>query len=307
MDSFRESLGMMKKMMFLVLGFLGAVSTIAGSIYDAAKCGNLDEVKRILDTGIDVNVKDQNGYSALDYAVLNGHYEMAECLVKEYEAYFIFYSCTWGPTEIEKILLNDLRYFTNLYFDFKPGVPLELYSDKYRKAARHGSLEVLVKIDELIGLEKYKDVMFDILLDRILNNEKLYHFVLFRYAYNYKFIDYLSGDRKQEFFVLRELLERLCCEKELKPTSANFYHLVFKTDAVSDAFSLAYRSMALNRNLERANHQKFPATMGVFETPALIGEIMKNIYSPLEMLGKLATRELIIPDKIHENMHGCNL
>jgi ankyrin repeat protein len=52
----------------------------SGRFLRAAEKGNLDEVKKLLNQGIDVNIKDNEGNTALILASLYGHLE----IVKEF-------------------------------------------------------------------------------------------------------------------------------------------------------------------------------------------------------------------------------
>jgi ankyrin repeat protein len=51
------------------------------NIHDYCRSGNLLEVKRLLFTGIDVNLKDQNGITALQCASSYGYIDIAEELL----------------------------------------------------------------------------------------------------------------------------------------------------------------------------------------------------------------------------------
>lgn len=52
-----------------------------GFLHEAAKKGNLDEVKHLIEEGADVNVKDENSDTPLYIAVGQGHKDIAELLI----------------------------------------------------------------------------------------------------------------------------------------------------------------------------------------------------------------------------------
>jgi ankyrin repeat protein len=52
-----------------------------GTIHEAAANGNLTDVKRHLQRGVDVNAKDAKGATPLLSAAMNGHKDVAELLV----------------------------------------------------------------------------------------------------------------------------------------------------------------------------------------------------------------------------------
>jgi len=68
---------------FLVFGL--ALPVYAGTGQDliaAAKNGNIAKVKALLAKGADVNVKNNNGNTALDAAKASGHTEIVQLLIK---------------------------------------------------------------------------------------------------------------------------------------------------------------------------------------------------------------------------------
>lgn len=77
----------MKSMIFTFVIAL-AVSIIvnqvnADEIHEAAEKGNIARVKYLLDTGTDVNVKTNEGCTALMYAVLYGHTEIVKLFLQQ--------------------------------------------------------------------------------------------------------------------------------------------------------------------------------------------------------------------------------
>ncbi len=52
-----------------------------GDLHKAAEKGNFEEVQKFIDQGIDVNLKNKNGYSALFFAVRGGHSEVVRMLI----------------------------------------------------------------------------------------------------------------------------------------------------------------------------------------------------------------------------------
>ena len=64
----------------ITFSFIGyAVS--GGPLHEAAKTGNLDEVTGLIEKGATVDVKDENGNTALYIAVGQGHKEVAQLLI----------------------------------------------------------------------------------------------------------------------------------------------------------------------------------------------------------------------------------
>jgi len=53
------------------------------SIHEAALNGQLSQVMRLLEEGLDVNIKDQEGRTALMYASFNGHTEIMKKLIEK--------------------------------------------------------------------------------------------------------------------------------------------------------------------------------------------------------------------------------
>jgi ankyrin repeat protein len=54
----------------------------AGALHDAAKAGELEQVKALLDKGADPEARDNNGESPLNWAALAGHRKVAELLIE---------------------------------------------------------------------------------------------------------------------------------------------------------------------------------------------------------------------------------
>ena len=60
----------------------GGESGIEDSIFAATIHGNVEAVKKHLDSGIDVNIKDEDGINLLSYAAMEGKMEITEFLIK---------------------------------------------------------------------------------------------------------------------------------------------------------------------------------------------------------------------------------
>ena len=52
------------------------------SLIDATESNNKEEVKRLLQSGADINQEDGDGWTALIVAAMNGNIEIAELLVR---------------------------------------------------------------------------------------------------------------------------------------------------------------------------------------------------------------------------------
>ena len=63
------------------LSFLSSVA-IAGPIHNAAEAGNLQEVQRLIDKGVDVNSKNKKEETPLHYAAFNGYLEITRLLIE---------------------------------------------------------------------------------------------------------------------------------------------------------------------------------------------------------------------------------
>ena len=53
------------------------------ALHVASKEGNMDEVKRLLEDGAEVGKEDKDGFTALDIAILNSHFDVARELCKK--------------------------------------------------------------------------------------------------------------------------------------------------------------------------------------------------------------------------------
>lgn len=63
--------------------FLIAGPLLAAPIHDAAKAGNVDEVKQLLDSGARIDARNKYGYTPLFIAAFEGHLDLAKFLVSE--------------------------------------------------------------------------------------------------------------------------------------------------------------------------------------------------------------------------------
>lgn len=69
---------------FSLITFLFIGDALGGGLlHQAAKKGNLDEVRRLIEDGANVNVKDENSDTPLYIAVGQGHKEIAELLISK--------------------------------------------------------------------------------------------------------------------------------------------------------------------------------------------------------------------------------
>lgn len=75
----------MKRFFLLaVFAALGALfNAHAAPLHDAAKIGDIQQIKKLLDAGADINAADDRGSSALHWAVLMGHLSVTDFLLKQ--------------------------------------------------------------------------------------------------------------------------------------------------------------------------------------------------------------------------------
>merc|ERR1719192_3326066 len=52
------------------------------TIVEASKNGHIDIVKTLIEKGVDINTKDDYGYTSLSYAALKGHSEVVDLLIE---------------------------------------------------------------------------------------------------------------------------------------------------------------------------------------------------------------------------------
>jgi len=86
------------------------------TIVEASKHGHIDVVKTLLEKGVDINTKDEYGYTALSYAALKGHAEVVDLLI-EYGAdtnarnhwggTALVQAVFFGHVDIAKILIDN--------------------------------------------------------------------------------------------------------------------------------------------------------------------------------------------------------
>ena len=67
----------------IIAFFLIGYAESGESLHEAAKKGNLSEVKRLIEEGADVYVKDENSHPPLYIAVGQGHKDIAELLISK--------------------------------------------------------------------------------------------------------------------------------------------------------------------------------------------------------------------------------
>jgi ankyrin repeat protein len=69
---------------FTLIAFLFLEDALGGGcLHQAAKKGNFNEVRRLIEDGANVNVKDENNDTPLYIAVGQGHKEIAELLISK--------------------------------------------------------------------------------------------------------------------------------------------------------------------------------------------------------------------------------
>ena len=78
-------MGRLSTSLVLMLALLAAVSCgdDRGSLYLAAKKGSLEEVRRFIADGVDINQQDSGGFTALHAAIMHQHREVARYLVEQ--------------------------------------------------------------------------------------------------------------------------------------------------------------------------------------------------------------------------------
>lgn len=65
----------------LLLNLFVTPTSLAGPLHDAAAIGDLDQVKHLIASGVDVNAKDPTRLTALDYATFMDHRSVVEALI----------------------------------------------------------------------------------------------------------------------------------------------------------------------------------------------------------------------------------
>ncbi|MAD25531.1 MAG: hypothetical protein CMO44_15325, partial [Verrucomicrobiales bacterium] len=68
-------------LMILTLAGMLITTTLASSIHDAAESGDLSIVQTLINTGIDVNQKNEDGWTPLHIAASKNHREIVELLI----------------------------------------------------------------------------------------------------------------------------------------------------------------------------------------------------------------------------------
>ena len=86
-------------------------------LFDACKVGNIDEVKRLIEQGVDVNARDSNGWTPLVFAAGSGHAEIADLLIdnnadvtsqtNEGRNALMYAAAYFGHTDIARILIDN--------------------------------------------------------------------------------------------------------------------------------------------------------------------------------------------------------
>ncbi len=66
-----------------ILGYILLVTQVSGDIFSAAKEGNIEEVRRLVESGVDVNVKDNDGRTPLHFAAGLGYIEVVKYLISK--------------------------------------------------------------------------------------------------------------------------------------------------------------------------------------------------------------------------------
>jgi cytohesin len=131
---------------FLLIGYAESV----GPLHEAAKKGNLDKVKRLIEEGANVNVKDEKNDTPLYIAVGQGNKEIAELLISKGANVNVV--CTFGYTPLHwaVIALGGEKELAELLIskganvnavDKKGMTPLDLANYSHHKALA----ELLIK------------------------------------------------------------------------------------------------------------------------------------------------------------------
>jgi ankyrin repeat protein len=96
-------------------GHAGAQSSLAILLRNAARKGESEKVRDLLKSGVDVNAKNETGYTALMFAAMLGHAEVVDSLIEagadvnaenEQQATALMSAVVGGNTEIVKALIH---------------------------------------------------------------------------------------------------------------------------------------------------------------------------------------------------------
>ena len=68
---------------FITLGIIACSSNSGEELIDAARYGDLETVKLLIENGADINAKDEDGYTVLMHASFNGYLEIVKYLIEK--------------------------------------------------------------------------------------------------------------------------------------------------------------------------------------------------------------------------------
>ena len=115
------------------------------TLHQAAKAGDINQVKALLGQGVDINVKDDEGLTPLHHAIKEGHTELARFLIdqdadlkakeKRWDYTPLHYAIWFNNTDIVEVLVNkgvDVNYTPKR--DYSPLINAIWSKDKYNMA-----------------------------------------------------------------------------------------------------------------------------------------------------------------------------
>ena len=95
------------------------VSSTHEELLSACRRGNLEEVEKLIEKGVDVNAKDDIGWTAMMWAAVNGHTEIIELLIDNGAGFEVIdnngltalmWTAACGYTEAVELLIDRCRY-----------------------------------------------------------------------------------------------------------------------------------------------------------------------------------------------------
>ncbi|HCO95308.1 MAG TPA: hypothetical protein DIU00_15395 [Phycisphaerales bacterium] len=152
----------------LIVAISHCFSAEVASIHEAARLGDLDRVAAFLDQGIDIDVKDKQGSTALFYAFRGKHKDIVELLVAK--GADINARDKWGYTPLCYAIWNDDKDLTG--FLISKGADVNLTAEEDYPPIYNA---VWNKDLDIVKLLVAKGAKFDV---TVLNDRTAFHYAL---------------------------------------------------------------------------------------------------------------------------------